>query len=52
MEARVEAAAKFAQVNFLIGFQVANRTERPAWNPGDFFGEKFGRQQKSTPELP
>lgn len=47
-----EAAAKFAQVNFLIGYLVANQTERPAWNPGDFFGEKFGRQQQSTPQLP
>jgi hypothetical protein len=23
---------------------VANETERPAWVPGDFFGETFGRR--------
>jgi hypothetical protein len=40
-----EAGAKLAQVNFLVGYQVANDASRPAWNPGDFFGEKFGRPQ-------
>ena len=34
---------QLAQLNFLIGYQVANETARPAWNPGDFFGEKFGK---------
>lgn len=37
-----EVGAKLAKVNFLIGYQVANETPRPTWNPGDFFGEKFG----------
>jgi Zn-dependent M28 family amino/carboxypeptidase len=36
---------KAAQLNFLIGYQVARQTERPAWKPGDFFGEKFGRRR-------
>jgi Zn-dependent M28 family amino/carboxypeptidase len=39
-----EAGAKLAQVQFLIGLMVANETERPAWVPGDFFGETFGRR--------
>jgi len=28
----------------LIGLEVANETERPTWNEGDFFGDRFGRQ--------
>ncbi len=39
-----EAGAKLAQVQFLIGLMVANETDRPAWVPGDFFGETFGRR--------
>lgn len=42
------AAAKHVQTNFLVGYLVANQTERPAWNKGDFFGERFGR--KNLPE--
>lgn len=36
------AGAKFAQINLLVGLQVANSDHAPSWNPGDFFGEKFG----------
>lgn len=36
-----EPAATLAQLNFLIGYQVARDEERPRWKPGDFFGEKF-----------
>jgi Zn-dependent M28 family amino/carboxypeptidase len=38
-----EAGAAHARINFLTGWQVAQETARPAWNPGDFFGELFGR---------
>jgi Zn-dependent M28 family amino/carboxypeptidase len=38
-----KAAAKHAQLYFLIGHEVASDPERPAWNSGDFFGEKFGQ---------
>ena len=37
------SGAQFARLNFLISYQVAQEDERPAWKPGDFFGEKFGR---------
>jgi len=37
-----EAGAVHARLNFLTGWQVAQETERPAWNQGDFFGELFG----------
>jgi len=38
------AAAKHARLYFLIGHEVASNSEPPAWNTGDFFGEKFARQ--------
>lgn len=38
------AAATYVRLNFLIGWQVANKTERPSWVKGDFFGETFGRK--------
>ncbi len=38
-----EAGVAFARANLLIGWEVANETERPQWNEGDFFGERFGR---------
>jgi Zn-dependent M28 family amino/carboxypeptidase len=37
-----EAGAAHARINFLTGWQVAQETARPAWNPGDFFGGLFG----------
>ena len=37
-----ESAAGLAQLDFLIGYEVAQNNERPRWTPGDFFGEKFG----------
>lgn len=37
-----EAAARFTRDQFLIGYAVAQADARPRWNPGDFFGERFG----------
>ncbi|MFP5288339.1 MAG: M28 family peptidase [Thermoanaerobaculia bacterium] len=37
------SGVQFAKLNFLISWLVAQEDERPAWKPGDFFGEKFGR---------
>jgi Zn-dependent M28 family amino/carboxypeptidase len=36
------AGASHARLNFLTGYLVAQETERPTWNPGDFFGGLFG----------
>jgi len=44
LEIDYEAGARFAQVNFIIGMDVANADERPRWNAGDFFGNEFGRE--------
>lgn len=35
-----EAGRKYAQLNFLIGYLVANDAQRPNWNPGDIFAKK------------
>lgn len=35
-----EAGRKYAQLNFLIGYLVANDVVRPSWNPGDIFEKK------------
>ncbi|MFD2514961.1 M28 family peptidase [Pontibacter locisalis] len=36
-----EAGKKYVQLNFLIGYLVAQKPERPTWNTGDFFGTRF-----------
>ncbi len=38
-----DSALRFARANVRIGHAVAQDDERPSWNKGDFFGEKFGR---------
>jgi Zn-dependent M28 family amino/carboxypeptidase len=40
-----EAGAKFARVDMAIGYEVAQETDRPHWNSGDFFLKKFGKQK-------
>lgn len=37
------SALRFARANVRIGHAIAEEDERPTWNTGDFFGEKFGR---------
>ena len=39
------SAVRFARANVRIGYAVAEDARRPAWNAGDFFGEKFGNQK-------
>ena len=38
-----EAGADHARINFLTGWQVAQESARPAWNPNDFYGDLFGK---------
>jgi Zn-dependent M28 family amino/carboxypeptidase len=40
-----DSAVRFTRANARIGFAVANDDERPAWNDGDFFGEKFAQER-------
>ncbi len=37
-----DSALRFARANVQIGRSIADTDERPSWNEGDFFGEKFG----------
>jgi Zn-dependent M28 family amino/carboxypeptidase len=37
-----ESVARFADLNMRIALRVANADQRPRWNAGDFFGERFG----------
>jgi Zn-dependent M28 family amino/carboxypeptidase len=36
-----ESAARSTAMSFLVGYEVAQQSERPTWNAGDFFGTKF-----------
>lgn len=38
-----EGAGRFARAAMAMGLIVANGDERPRWNDGDFFGDKFAR---------
>lgn len=39
-----DATIQFMQLNFLVGYDVAQERQRQAWKPGDFFGDLFGRR--------
>ena len=39
----LDAAAKCSQFDFRLGYALAQKTERPTWNAGDFFGQTFGK---------
>jgi Zn-dependent M28 family amino/carboxypeptidase len=41
-----EDAARLARLNARIGVLVGDATERPRWNQGDFFGDRFGAASK------
>jgi hypothetical protein len=39
-----ESGAKYAMYVFLLGYVVAQQTEKPTWNFGDFFGEHYSKK--------
>jgi Zn-dependent M28 family amino/carboxypeptidase len=39
-----DASVEFMQINFLVGYDVAQAPQRPSWNRNDFFGKTFGHQ--------
>ena len=41
-----ESGARFAKCSFFLGYVVAQRTEKPSWNQGDFFGEKYAKMKR------
>lgn len=38
-----DGAVQYMQINFLVGYDVAQAPERPTWNMNDFFGKTFGK---------
>ncbi|MEQ9563924.1 MAG: M28 family peptidase [Woeseiaceae bacterium] len=38
-----EGAERFVRTALLTGLEVAEQDERPRWNPGDFFGDRFAQ---------
>ncbi|MBA2565607.1 MAG: M28 family peptidase [Gemmatimonadetes bacterium] len=46
----LEGGARHAQLQFLIGLEIANDPHRPTWNEGDFFGDTFAQGRKHTSE--
>jgi len=44
-----DSAAKGAVMNFLVGYEVAEHSDIPAWNQGDFFGTTFGARRTGNP---
>lgn len=38
-----DASVQFMQINFLVGYDVAQAPQRPTWNMNDFFGKTFGK---------
>src|SRR6516165_8573756 len=39
------AARRCTQIILAVGYEVASVAERPAWNPEDTFGQRFGKHQ-------
>ncbi len=44
--------AKFARLNYEIARDIANDDTRPAWLPGDFFGDLFAKPQQTVKKSP
>jgi hypothetical protein len=44
------SAARASGLNFLVGYEVAQQTQPPTWNPGDFFGSMFGARHSENQE--
>lgn len=40
-----ESGAKAAGLNFLVGYELAQRDQPPEWNKRDFFGTKFAQKR-------
>jgi hypothetical protein len=44
----LQSGARNAQLEFLVGLEIANADDRPAWKKGDFFERTFGRKRAET----
>lgn len=39
-----DSAAIFARFAYLCGYEIAQTSARPSWNPGDFFGRQYAKK--------
>ena len=39
-----DSALRFTRAGVRVGYRIATDEQRPTWNEGDFFGEKFGHK--------
>jgi Zn-dependent M28 family amino/carboxypeptidase len=46
----LNAAAKCVRLDMAIGYEIAQQTERPQWNKGDFF-EKFAKTERQERKI-
>jgi Zn-dependent M28 family amino/carboxypeptidase len=44
----LEAGARNALLEFLVGLEIANADERPRWKDGDFFGSTFAQERAGS----
>ena len=43
-----DSAARASGLNFLVGYELAQQDQPPAWNSGDFFGTTFGPKHSES----
>ena len=43
-----DSGAKYARYSFLVGYILAQEDEKPAWNPGDFFDDHYGKKARNV----
>src|SRR5262249_30676711 len=43
-----DSAAKASGLNFLVGYELAQQDQPPAWNKGDFWGSTFGPKHSES----
>jgi hypothetical protein len=41
-----DEAAKYGRFVFLCGDLIADDLQRPTWNKGDFFGDRYGKKRQ------
>ena len=42
----LKAMGRFTEINFRIGLILANDDNKPSWNEGNYFGEKFAQDKE------
>ncbi|MBV8146871.1 MAG: M20/M25/M40 family metallo-hydrolase [Gammaproteobacteria bacterium] len=43
------SGARAATLNFLVGYELGQSNDPPLWNPGNYFGIRFGQHRQAEP---